>query len=223
MTEAKGSDAPITLILIHRVVSRGLEVGLQHTEALAREGYPDGATGAGFGIYLRTLAGVLHVHHSGEDQIAFPFLRERLADLPLELLIGEHEQMAAILEEMAPSLDRIQGGAGEGPALEAAQEALARLAAIWPGHIDLEETEFSVKRLGEVASPEEIGAWLQALGQHRPEGAPPDAVMVPFILYNLSAEDRAIMAQQMPPVVSQELVPGPWREQWAPMAPFLLE
>jgi hypothetical protein len=46
---------------------------------------------------------------------------------------------------------------------------------------------------------------------------------VPFILYNLSAEDRAIMAQQMPPAVSQELVPIVWKEQWAPMVPFLLD
>jgi hypothetical protein len=30
------------------------------------------------------------------------------------------------------------------------------------------------------------------------------------------------MAQQMPPVVSQELVPVAWKEQWAPMKPFLL-
>jgi hypothetical protein len=55
------------------------------------------------------------------------------------------------------------------------------------------------------------------------EGAPPDPVLVPFILYNLSAEDRAIMAQQMPPAVSQELVPIVWKEQWAPMVPFLLD
>jgi hemerythrin-like domain-containing protein len=223
MTETKGSDAPITLILIHRVISRGLEVCIRYTETFAREGYPDPVTGAGFALYLRTLAGVLHIHHSAEDEIAFPFLRDKLPDLPIDALIVDHAQMAAILEEMAPSLDRLQGEAGEGPALLAAHGALTRLAEIWPGHIDVEETNTSVKRLEALVGGEELASWLQALGQHRPEGAPPDPVAVPFILYNLSAEDRAIMAQPMPPVVTQELVPVVWKEHWAPMKPFLLD
>jgi hypothetical protein len=31
------------------------------------------------------------------------------------------------------------------------------------------------------------------------------------------------MAQEMPPVASQELVPIVWKEHWAPMKPFLLD
>jgi len=223
MTDARDSDAPISLILIHRVISRGLEVGTRYTETFARERYPDAATGAGFALYLQMLAGTLHVHHSAEDKIAFPFLRPRLPDLPFDALTAEHEQMTAILEEMAPSLEQLHGEAGEGSALTAAHGALTRLAEIWPGHIDIEETSFSVKRLQVVASAEEIAGWLQEMGRHRPEGTPPDPVLLPFILYNLSAEDRAIMAQQMPPAVSQELVPIVWKEHWAPMVPFLLD
>ena len=48
-------------------------------------------------------------------------------------------------------------------------------------------------------------------------------MVLPFILYNLSAEDRAIMAQHVPPFVTQELVPGVWKGHWAPMKPFLLD
>ena len=55
------------------------------------------------------------------------------------------------------------------------------------------------------------------------EHAQPDYLVVPFILYNLAPEDRAIMAGSMPPVVTQELVPKAWKEKWAPMQPFLLE
>ena len=223
MTEAKNSDAPITLVLIHRVLSRSLEVGIRYTEAFAREGYPDPATGAGLALYLRTLAGTLHIHHSAEDEVAFPLLREKFPELSLDILIAEHVQMAAILEEMAPAVDQLQGEAGEGTALFAVHGALAKLAEIWPRHIDVEETDFSVKRLESVLSAEELASWLQEMGQHRPVGAPPDPVALPFVLYNLPTEDRAIMAQQMPPAVSQELVPVVWKEHWAPMRPFLLE
>jgi hypothetical protein len=177
----------------------------------------------GFALYLKTLAGVLHQHHSAEDEIAFPFLRDKLPDLPFEDLIAEHEQMEEILGELDPILDDLQGGAGEGPALDAASAALSRLAEIWPGHIAVEETGVSTGKLVSIVGPEALGGWLAEMGQHRPHGAPPDPVGIPFVLYNLSEEDRALMAQQMPPAVIQELLPGPWKEHWAPMRTFLLD
>ncbi len=50
----------------------------------------------------------------------------------------------------------------------------------------------------------------------------PDYLVVPFLLYNLSPEDRATMSAEMPPVVTQQLVPVVWKEKWQPMSPFLL-
>jgi hypothetical protein len=223
MTQPKYPEAPASLVLIHRVLSRGFEVGLQYTEAYARDGVPDAATGAGFALYLSTLTGTLHIHHSGEDEIAFPFLQDKLPELPVDVLVDEHHQMTAILAELEPILDRLQRNPEDGAALEAAHGALAKLAELWPRHIDLEESNTSVPQLMTLITEEDLGRWLQQMGQHRPEGAMPDSLVVPFILYNLAPEDRAIMAQQMPPVVSQELVPGTWREHWAPMKPFLLE
>jgi hypothetical protein len=46
---------------------------------------------------------------------------------------------------------------------------------------------------------------------------------MPFVLYNLPAEERAILAQKMPPIVTQQLLPVDWKEKWAPMQPFLLD
>ena len=223
MTELKASDPPIALVLVHQAISRGLDVGCQYATRFARTGYPDRATGAGLALYLRTLVGVLHMHHSAEDVIAFPFLREKLPDLPFNALIAEHERMEVILKEFAPILDELRGEPGEELALEAACGALASLSEIWPGHIDVEETRISAGRLEAMIGAGALAAWLAAMGQHRPEGAPPDPVGLPFILYNLPAEERAIMAAQMPPAVSQELVPGPWKVHWAPMKPFLLD
>lgn len=223
MSGSQPFDPPASLVLIHRAISRGLEVGGQYAGSFARQGYPDRATGAAFALYLRTLTGMLHQHHSAEDEIAFPFLRDKLPDLPFDVLIAEHEQMEQILGELARTLGSLQGEPGERPALEAARAALASLAQIWPGHIDVEETGVSSSKLQALVGAEAIAGWLAKMGQHRPQGAPPEPVGVPFILYNLSAEDRAIMAQQMPPVVIQELVPGAWQEHWAPMKPFLLD
>ena len=93
MIESSKSDPPIALVLVHKAITRGLTTGIENAERFIREGYPDRATGAGFALYLRTLAGVLHMHHSAEDEIAFPFLRDKLPDLPFAALIDEHQQM----------------------------------------------------------------------------------------------------------------------------------
>jgi hemerythrin-like domain-containing protein len=223
MTKSHVSDPPPALVLIHRAISRGLDVGCRYAENFSREGYPDPATGAGFALYLQTLAGILHQHHSAEDEIAFPFLRDKLPDLPFEHLVAEHEQMEEILGELASILDRLQGGAGEKPVLDGAATALSRLAEIWPGHIDVEERGISTSKLVSMVGPEALGGWLAEMGQHRPQGAPPDPVGIPFVLYNLAEGDRTIMAEQMPPAVVQELIPGPWKDHWAPMRPFLLD
>ena len=223
MSKPRESDAPIALILIHNAISRGLDTGIRHAERFAKEGYPDRATGMSFALYLRTLTGILHLHHSAEDEIAFPFLREKVPNLPFDALIAEHEQMEDILEELAGILDNLHGEPGEEPLLEAVRGALAGLADIWPGHIDVEEQGISATRLEAMVGAEELAGWLAKMGQHRTEGAPPDPVGIPFILYNLPLEERAIMAAQMPPAVSQELVPGPWKEHWGPMKPFLLQ
>ena len=223
MSESSKPDPPIALVLVHKAITRGLTTGIQNAERFSREGYPDRATGMSFALYLRTLAGILHLHHSAEDEIAFPFLREKVPDLPYDALIDEHERMEEILEELAGFLDKLRGEAGEERLLEAVRGASAGLADIWPGHIDVEEQGISVASLEAMVGAEELAGWLARMGQHRTEGAPPDPVGIPFILYNLPAEERAIMAAQMPPVVGQELVPGPWKEHWAPMEPFLLD
>lgn len=50
-----------------------------------------------------------------------------------------------------------------------------------------------------------------------------DAELMAFVPNDLSPEDRAIVAAPFPPALTQELIPGPWRELWGPMAAFLLE
>jgi len=45
---------------------------------------------------------------------------------------------------------------------------------------------------------------------------------VAFILYNLAPAQRAVLVGKFPPPVVG-LVDGPWKQQWAPMKPFLLD
>jgi hypothetical protein len=53
--------------------------------------------------------------------------------------------------------------------------------------------------------------------------ASPTYLAVPFLLYDLPPEEKAIQARGMPPELTEQLVPVVWKEQWAPMKPFLLD
>ncbi len=55
------------------------------------------------------------------------------------------------------------------------------------------------------------------------ENTGPAYLVVPFALYNSSPEDRAILAQGFPEMVTQQLVPIDWKDKWISMQPFLLK
>jgi hypothetical protein len=61
------------------------------------------------------------------------------------------------------------------------------------------------------------------LAEHSQEHMQAPYLGIPFVLYNLPAEERAVMTQRMPPAITQQLVPVDWVEMWAPMRPFLLD
>jgi hypothetical protein len=65
-----------------------------------------------------------------------------------------------------------------------------------------------------------LGEWSRYRQLH-PAG--PAERLVPFVLYNLSPDDRAVMVAAMPPNVLTELVPIAWADDWRPMKPFLLD
>ena len=177
----------------------------------------------GFVTYVQTLAWVLHGHHVGEDQAAFPFFRQKQIDAPYLLLVAEHGQMQAILDEVAPALDRLAAEPGDRKSLAFVHQALSQLAGIWQPHIAREEAHLTEQAIAAAISVEEQISLAQEFAQHGQQNSGPAYLAVPFVLYNLSAEDRAAMIRVMPPEVTQHLVPVVWKDQWAPMKPFLLD
>jgi len=210
-----------TLATIHKVITRGVEVTRSRSQSFAEQGLPDEALWSGFVSYARTFVNLTHAHHDGEEVLIFPFGQQKMPDTSFDSLIAEHQQIAALLDEMGAAID----DAEKNPATESLSR-ISRLATqiseIWRPHIREEETIFSAARVNAVVTPEEQGKLMQQASQHGMQHAGPDYLAAPFILHNLEPEDRAHMAGEMPPIVSQELVPIVWKDQWAPMKPFLL-
>jgi hypothetical protein len=101
--------------------------------------------------------------------------------------------------------------------------ALSKMTELWLPHIAKEETDFSPEVAAEVMAVPEHIEMAQKAAVHSQEHTQPAPLAIPFLLYNLEADDRAHFFAVMPPEVTQQLVPVVWKDEWAPMNPFLLD
>jgi hemerythrin-like domain-containing protein len=210
------------LARIHRVITRGLEVGARHAAQYAERGFPDARTRQGFLDYVQSLTAVLNAHHLGEDEIGFPALRLKLPGAPYDRLATEHQEIVRLLGQVNSAMDAL---AAETPTARLAglTGLLTAIAEVWRPHIEMEESHFSHAAITAVMEPDEQGRLSASLAKHSQEYATPNSRAMPFVLFNLEPEDRAAMVQLLPKVLVEELVPIVWKDQWAPMKPFLLD
>ena len=209
-----GSD----LVRIHRVITRSLAVSLQHSQPTG----PSLELRDGFQLYLGAFVSLLHAHHLGEEEIAFPYWRNKIPQAPFDLL-GKHHQ------QIVPLLDKINGwlatdrSAWEPASIVDLHTTLGMLHGIWRIHFPIEEANFGLQNSLKYLTLEENAQLSGQLAAHGQQHALPSNLVMPFVLYNLSVEDRNVHVQLLPQVISQQLIPITWKADWAPMQPFLLE
>jgi hemerythrin-like domain-containing protein len=223
MSDSGDANVGQTLVRVHWVVTRALDVAAQRCAEFLQSGSIEPALSSGFVAYLTALHGALHGHHVGEDEVAFPYLRDKLPDAPFEQLSQDHRAMEPILASLSAATESLAKAGDPIAALPAVQRAVADLTALWHPHIVTEEQHISAETTAKILTPDEQIALGAQLGQHAQQHAQPAPLVIPFVLYNLPPDERAKMAQGMPPIVTQELVPLAWKEQWMPMKPFFLE
>lgn len=219
MTEKNQPNLAKDLRLVHKIITRGLDVSIESAETFAQEGFPDQDVREGYRKYATALLSFVSSHHSGEDEIAFPYFRERLPAMPFDRLEWEHERIEELLERGQGYLDHLE----DEQALRDLTSVLQEIDKIWQSHITVEEEHFNIEDMAEMLPPKEHERLSGKMAQHSIEHAEPTYLVVPFGLYNLPADQREILASKMPPKVINELVPKVWKEKWAPMQPFLLE
>jgi hypothetical protein len=215
MSEMQPPNAAADLQRIHRVITRGLSVAQDNCDEFAVNGFPDATTAEGFWKYCQGLEANIRGHHLTEDDLIFPFLRERISDLDFDDLMADHEEMDVFLAEMVAARE-----AGSPSDLG---DALSKMADLWHPHIGKEEAGFTPERATEVMTAPETINLAQKAAALAQEHAQPAPLAVPFVLYNAEGDDRAFYLAVMPPEVTQNLVPVVWKDVWAPMKPFLLD
>jgi hypothetical protein len=213
-----------SLLRIHHIITRGLEITHTYGLDFSQKGFPDKTTQVGFGRYAHSLLVVLENHHKTEEEIAFPYFQRRLPSLRIEAIIGQHVQMQPHIQSMKAAVKQFIAGSSPMEMLNTIAEISGNLRILWGMHAPAEESYFARNSLSaiELSEEEQIEITRRTMEFSQKNSEPPPWV-VPFILFNLSPDEREFMAQMMPTPVVKMVVPIVWKNEWAPMKPFLLD
>jgi len=210
-------------IRFHRVMTRGLAVSLQNINEFLEIGALETSSREGFLKYVQTFSSVSNGHHLVEDEKIFPYFTDKLPEVPYERLISEHNILKSGLQEINTGLDNLRAKNDELKSLKLLKSGLDKIDQIWYPHIEIENTQLYGRIESLKIDPEELIRLQKELVEFFQEHTGPEYLVGPFVLYNLSSEDRAIAAQGLPEIVTKQLIPIEWKDKWAPMQPFLLE
>ncbi len=223
MAEANAPNIALDLLSIHSIITRALSVTSEKSQQFAQGGFPDASTKEGFLCYARSFVSVIHGHHVTENELAFPYFREKLPDAPYDLLIAQHQELVHVLDEIKATIEEVSAEPQAAAALNKLNQGLRRLADLWHPHIGIEQDRFTVARLGALINRDEHIRLGKLFAKHSQKHTGPGYLVLPFLLYNLAPEERAIFARNMPFLLTRLLVPVVWKARWAPMRPFLLD
>jgi hypothetical protein len=137
--------------------------------------------------------------------------------------MAQHKLVEASLAHINGGINNLKSNIDELNSLDSFKTALKEINKIWHPHIRIEEDQI-YGRVGSLnISLEETNRLRAEFSEFFGEHAEPAYLVVPFVLYNLSPEDRAVISQGFPEIVTKQLIPIDWKDEWASMQPFLLE
>ena len=221
MTRTVKFDFAGDLILVHRIITRSLDVSIESGNAFSTKGFPDSDTRSGYFQYMGCAVRFMHEHHRNEDEVAFPELEKLLPDVPYDLLKSQHRDMIKLLDEITGSKERFMKEKETQGFPEDMLVSLDELKKVWQAHIKEEEGHFAPDTISPDISMNErvrIGKLSSRFGRKHSK---PISLMLPFVLYNLSFDDREHLAETIPAIATSFLAPVVWRSKWKKMRPFL--
>jgi iron-sulfur cluster repair protein YtfE (RIC family) len=204
-------DADLTIMLAaHDALRRDL-VGLAHAadRAVRRGPVQQAAVQRGWAMFQRQL----HIHHTAEDELVWPALRERLAASDaarsvLEAMEAEHEQIDPLLAAVNQAMDgAVRDGQPDGAALADTVDVLTMAL---HGHLAHEERD-ALPLIGTALTVGEWRAVGRRIGLRNLRRAPE---MFAWMLDGAAPERAAAATGQLPPP-ARVLYRAVWQPRFA--------
>ena len=219
-TFATGSAKHLSkgLDLIHRVLSRPLNIGISHIDSCISSKKVDMENHEGFKDYISSLTTVFNAHHHGEDEILFPTFEKKINNADFSVLKKQHKELHPLVVQITAKIDV------DNPSLNQYQEIrnlLKETKDLWIKHRDEEEqlVELEMEAVISLAEQIELNNKLSKHGQSMSE---PANLILPFLIYNLEGAERDEFTNDMPWILKKFIVPIVWKSKWEKMIPFLL-
>ena len=127
MSTKQVTNIAVSFLNIHNIITRGLRVSLESTQGLLQQGFQDEEDREGFFNYVRSLTSVMNAHHLTEDDIAFPYFRDKLPKVPFDDWTYWHGKMAEMLEEINLAVEKCEKEDEFDTELSKVENALVRL------------------------------------------------------------------------------------------------
>ena len=206
------------LDLIHRVLSRPLNIGISHIDSCISSKKVDMENHEGFKDYISSLTTVFNAHHHGEDEILFPTFEKKINNADFSVLKKQHKELHPLMVQITAKIDV------DNPSLNQYQEIrnlLKETKDLWIKHRDEEEqfVELEMEPVISLAEQIELNNKLSKHGQSMSE---PANLVLPFLIYNLEGTERDEFTNDMPWILKKFIVPIVWKSKWEKMRPFLL-
>jgi len=206
------------LDLIHRVLTRPLDMGIAHIDSCLISKKVDMENHEGFKDYLSSLAKVFNAHHHGEDEILFPTFEKKINNADFSILKRQHKELHPLVVQITAKID------DDNPSLNQYQEIrnlLKETKDLWIKHRD-EEEQFVELEMEPVISFAEQIELNNKLSKHGQSMSEPANLVLPFLIYNLEGAERDEFTNDMPWILKKFIVPIVWKSKWEKMRPFLL-
>ncbi len=223
MSVEEYGDVGQDIIRFHRIITRSLEVAILNIDKYIEEETLSISEGEGFLKYMQSFSSVLNAHHILENEKIFPYFKDKLPDAPYERLMAQHKEVEKSLSEINNGINSLNSKANDLESLKLLKSGLKKIDKLWHPHIRIEEKQIYGKVKNLNISFKETERLRAEYAQFFEEHTNPPYLVIPFVLYNLSPEDREALAQGLPKIVTKQLVPVDWKDKWISMQPFLLK
>jgi len=223
LSEKYQPDLGEDYIKLHKVMTRGISVSLENINKFLKIGALEKLSRQGFLNYVQSFSWVLHGHHMVEDEKIFPYFKDKLPEVPYNHLIKEHKIFNQGLKEINSATNNLKSNNDELQSIKLLKSGFDKLDNIWDNHIQIENSQLYGKMRGLNMDPEDM---LKIENESRAffqDHSGPGYMVIPFVLFNLSLDDRKVITQGFPDVVTSKLLFGDWKDKWISMQPFMLE
>ena len=207
------------LDLIHKVLSRPLDVSILHIDKCINTNSVDFLNHDGFKDYINSLCTVFNGHHHGEDEILFPTYEKKFENIDFSVLKNQHKNLHLIVKNLKEKIN------SKNPTIDSyiqMRNLIYEIKDLWKVHRDLEEEIVELDLEPKLSLKEQIDL-ADKLSKHGQSISKPANLILPFLIYNLDQKERDDFTSDMPWVLKKIVVPIIWKSKWEKMKPFLLK